>query len=88
MQEIITGITGVTFLSMLGLTFRMYQVAAKSLGSKITREECHVAQQGVRQRIDDLEVNFNHRFDSFDKRIDDVNTRITDIIVILKNGRH
>ena len=54
----------------------------KKVEDKVEITECHVAQARVAKSQDDLKDHINIRFDSTDKRLDDLRE-----IVVKKNGK-
>ena len=41
----------------------LYRISNGHLKNKVSKSECHGAQAGIKQRIDDLDKNINRRFD-------------------------
>ena len=57
-----------------GFCLGLYKISNGHLKNKVSKGECHTAQDGVKQRIDDMDKNINRRFDDLKD-------------VILKNGK-
>ena len=70
MNEIIQG---VGWIGVLTFCLGIYQLTNGRLSSKVDRPECHIAQEGIKQRLDDFEKHSQQRF--------------TDLKEFIKNGK-
>ena len=70
MNEIIQG---VGWIGVLTFCLGIYKLTNGRLSSKVDRPECHIAQEGVKQRLDDFEKHSQQRF--------------TDLKEFIKNGK-
>ena len=54
---------GLGWLGILTFCLAMVRMLNGKLSSKVSRHECHAAQEGTKQRIDDLKEHLDDRFE-------------------------
>ena len=65
----------VSYAFLVILCFSLVRMMNGRLKNKVTRGECHQAQNSIKDKIDDLDKNINRRFDDLKDFIKDNGTK-------------
>ena len=70
-------------ISLVALCVRLAHNSNGKMKEYVHRPECHSAQKGIHNRINDLDRNLDRRFQDIDKSLD---RRFEDMKAFIKNG--